>query len=93
MLPAGLRRVNSGASVRASAVMAPSKPCGLSRSLTTLSRCALAMGASLSALPDLIHDGKVRAIGSSTFPAEQIVEAQWVAQDRGYARFCCEQPP
>ncbi|MBV9384417.1 MAG: aldo/keto reductase [Streptosporangiaceae bacterium] len=47
----------------------------------------------LSALSDLIHDGKVRAIGSSTFPAEQIVEAQWVAQQRGYARFRCEQPP
>ena len=32
----------------------------------------------LSALSDLVHSGKVRAIGSSTFPAEQIVEAQWV---------------
>ena len=34
----------------------------------------------LSALSDLVHSGKVRAIGSSTFPAEQIVEAQWVAR-------------
>jgi aryl-alcohol dehydrogenase-like predicted oxidoreductase len=47
----------------------------------------------LSALSDLIHSGKVRAIGSSTFPAEQIVEAQWVAQSRGHVRFRCEQPP
>ena len=47
----------------------------------------------LSALSDLVHAGKVRAIGSSTFPAEQIVEAQWVADRRGYARFRCEQPP
>ena len=47
----------------------------------------------LSALSDLIHDGKVRAIGSSTFPAEQIVEAQWAAQSRGRERFRCEQPP
>jgi aryl-alcohol dehydrogenase-like predicted oxidoreductase len=47
----------------------------------------------LSALSDLVHSGKVRAIGSSTFPAEQIVEAQWVAQSRGYERFRCEQPP
>src|ERR671938_1552822 len=30
----------------------------------------------LGALSDLIHAGKVRAIGSSTFPASQIVEAQ-----------------
>jgi aryl-alcohol dehydrogenase-like predicted oxidoreductase len=33
----------------------------------------------LSALSDLIHAGKIRAVGSSTFPAESIVEAQWVA--------------
>jgi aryl-alcohol dehydrogenase-like predicted oxidoreductase len=47
----------------------------------------------LSALSDLVHSGKVRAIGSSTFPAEQIVEAQWLADRRGYVRFRCEQPP
>src|SRR6201988_3931373 len=47
----------------------------------------------LSALSDLVRSGKVRAIGSSTFPAEQIVEAQWVAQSRGHQRFRCEQPP
>jgi aryl-alcohol dehydrogenase-like predicted oxidoreductase len=47
----------------------------------------------LSALSDLVHAGKVRAIGSSTFPAEQIVEAQWAAERRGYERFRCEQPP
>jgi aryl-alcohol dehydrogenase-like predicted oxidoreductase len=33
----------------------------------------------LSALTDLVHQGKVRYIDSSTFPASQIVEAQWVA--------------
>ncbi|MGH2968964.1 MAG: aldo/keto reductase, partial [Solirubrobacteraceae bacterium] len=47
----------------------------------------------LGALSDLIHAGKVRAIGSSTFPASQIVEAQWVAERRGRERFTCEQPP
>ena len=47
----------------------------------------------LSVLTDLVREGKVRAIGSSTFPAEQIVEAQWVAERRGYERFRCEQPP
>jgi aryl-alcohol dehydrogenase-like predicted oxidoreductase len=47
----------------------------------------------LGALSDLIHQGKVRAIGSSTFPASQIVEAQWVAEKRGRERFVCEQPP
>jgi aryl-alcohol dehydrogenase-like predicted oxidoreductase len=47
----------------------------------------------LAALSDLVHQGKVRAVGSSTFPAELIVEAQWVAQRRGRERFVCEQPP
>ena len=47
----------------------------------------------LSALTDLVHQGKVRYIGSSTFPASQIVEAQWVARDRGLQRFVTEQPP
>ncbi len=47
----------------------------------------------LSALADLVHVGKVRAIGSSTFPADQIAEAQWVAERRGHVPFRCEQPP
>jgi aryl-alcohol dehydrogenase-like predicted oxidoreductase len=47
----------------------------------------------LSALSDLIRAGKIRAAGSSTFPAEQIVEAQWVSERRGHERFRSEQPP
>src|SRR6202165_3651455 len=47
----------------------------------------------LGALSDLVHQGKVRAIGSSTFPADFIVEAQWTAERRGRERFECEQPP
>ncbi|MER6311613.1 aldo/keto reductase [Streptomyces sp. NPDC001657] len=47
----------------------------------------------LSALSDLVRSGKVRAIGTSTFPAEQIVEAQWTAERRGHVRFRTEQPP
>ena len=47
----------------------------------------------LGALSDLVHAGKVRYIGSSTFPASQIVEAQWAAERRGSERFICEQPP
>src|SRR3954447_8657596 len=47
----------------------------------------------LGALSDLIHAGKVRYVGSSTFPASAIVEAQWVAEKRGRERFVCEQPP
>src|ERR671925_932049 len=47
----------------------------------------------LGALTDLVRAGKVRYIGSSTFPPSQIVEAQWVADKRGRERFVCEQPP
>ena len=47
----------------------------------------------LSALSDLVAQGRVRYIGASTYPAAQIVKAQWVARDRGLQRFVCEQPP
>jgi aryl-alcohol dehydrogenase-like predicted oxidoreductase len=46
----------------------------------------------LGALSELVRSGKVRAIGSSTFPADLIVEAQWVAERRGHHRFRTEQP-
>jgi aryl-alcohol dehydrogenase (NADP+) len=47
----------------------------------------------LSVLTDLMRAGKVRAIGASTVPAADIVEAQWVAEHRSLARFRTEQPP
>jgi aryl-alcohol dehydrogenase-like predicted oxidoreductase len=47
----------------------------------------------LGALTDLVRAGKVRYVGSSTFPASQIVGAQWVAERRARERFVCEQPP
>jgi aryl-alcohol dehydrogenase-like predicted oxidoreductase len=47
----------------------------------------------LAALTDLVQQGKVRYIGSSSLSAGQIVEAQWVARDRRLERFRSEQPP
>ena len=47
----------------------------------------------LSALSDLVHGGKIRYFGHSTFPASEIVEAHWNAAQRGHERFRCEQPP
>jgi aryl-alcohol dehydrogenase-like predicted oxidoreductase len=47
----------------------------------------------LGALTDLVRQGKVRYLGSSTYPAAQIVRAQWVSRDRGLERYVCEQPP
>ena len=38
------------------------------------------------------YSGKVRTIGASQTPASDIVEAQWVAERRGLARFHTEQP-
>src|SRR5690606_38041692 len=47
----------------------------------------------LGALTDLVHQGKIRAFGHSTYPASLIVEAQWVARDRRLIRPHTEQPP
>jgi aryl-alcohol dehydrogenase-like predicted oxidoreductase len=46
---------------------------------------------SLEALTDLVRQGKVRYLGTSAFPAWQIVEAQWISERRSVARFRCEQ--
>src|SRR5262245_32054651 len=47
----------------------------------------------LGALTDVVRAGKVRYIGSSTYPPSEIVAAQWVAKQHGRERFVCEQPP
>lgn len=47
----------------------------------------------LAALSDLVHQGKIRAFGGSTFPADEIVEAHHVAERRGLGRVRTEQPP
>jgi aryl-alcohol dehydrogenase-like predicted oxidoreductase len=47
----------------------------------------------LGALSDLVRQGKVRYLGSSTYPASAIVEAQWTSERRQRERFVCEQPP
>ncbi len=46
----------------------------------------------LRALDDLIHAGKVRYIGTSSFAAWQLVESLWVSKEWGFNRFVCEQP-
>jgi aryl-alcohol dehydrogenase-like predicted oxidoreductase len=47
----------------------------------------------LSALTDLVQEGKVRYIGSSSFNAGEIVEAHWIARERNLQRYRTEQPP
>lgn len=47
----------------------------------------------LGALTDLVRQGKVRYIGSSTHPAWKVMEAIMVSELKAYARFVCEQPP
>src|SRR3982750_4693894 len=47
----------------------------------------------LGALTDLVQQGKVRYIGSSSYSAGEIVEAQWTARERRLERFRTEQPP
>ncbi len=48
---------------------------------------------SLGALSDLIHQGKIRAAGHTTFPATEILEAHWVAKERNREFFSTNQPP
>ncbi len=47
----------------------------------------------LRALDDLIRQGKVRYVGTSTFAAWQVVESLWASKELGLNRFVCEQPP
>jgi aryl-alcohol dehydrogenase-like predicted oxidoreductase len=46
----------------------------------------------IAALTDLQRAGKIRAFGTSTYAAHELVEAQWVSEKRGLARFVTEQP-
>ena len=47
----------------------------------------------LAALDNLIRQGKVRYVGTSTFPAWQLCESLWISDRRNMHRFVCEQPP
>jgi aryl-alcohol dehydrogenase-like predicted oxidoreductase len=47
----------------------------------------------LGALTDLVRQGKIRYLGSSSYSGSRIVEAQWVSHDRHLERFVTEQPP
>ena len=47
----------------------------------------------VDALTDLVRAGKIRAWGTSTFPAEELVAAHWSADRRGSVGPHCEQPP
>jgi aryl-alcohol dehydrogenase-like predicted oxidoreductase len=47
----------------------------------------------LGALSDLVHAGKIRALGASNVAGSEIVEAQWTAERRGRERFRTDQPP
>ncbi|MEU6809449.1 aldo/keto reductase [Streptomyces sp. NPDC046831] len=51
------------------------------------------MEETLGALSDLVHQGKIRAFGCSSFPVEDIVDAHHVAERRGLMRLRTEQPP
>ena len=45
----------------------------------------------LGALSDLVHQGKIRYIGTSTYQPSEIVEGQWIAERRGRERVVSEQ--
>jgi aryl-alcohol dehydrogenase-like predicted oxidoreductase len=45
----------------------------------------------LSALDDLVHEGKVRYLGHSNFTGWQVADAEWTARDHGFQRFVSAQ--
>ncbi|MDO8213322.1 aldo/keto reductase [Conexibacter sp. CPCC 206217] len=47
----------------------------------------------VGALDDLVRAGKIRYAGTSTWPVQRVVEAQWLARAAGRTRFVSEQPP
>lgn len=47
----------------------------------------------MSALTDLVRQGKVRYVGCSTTPAWKAMESIMVSELKGYVRFVSEQPP
>jgi aryl-alcohol dehydrogenase-like predicted oxidoreductase len=47
----------------------------------------------IDALSDLVHQGKIRAFGSSTCAPHQVVAGQWISDKRNLRRFATEQPP
>ena len=47
----------------------------------------------LRALDDLVQSGKVRYIGTSTYPAWRVLESLWASKELGLNRFVTEQPP
>jgi aryl-alcohol dehydrogenase-like predicted oxidoreductase len=47
----------------------------------------------MSALNDLVRQGKVRYLGTSTFPAWELCQALWSSDRNGFERIVCEQPP
>ena len=53
---------------------------------------AVDLEVTLGALTDLVHAGKIRYFGHSTWPTSAIVEAQWTAQRRSLERPWTEQP-
>ncbi|MFW2335004.1 aldo/keto reductase [Ilumatobacter sp.] len=53
----------------------------------------VAIDETVDALTDLVRAGKIRAWGTSTFPAEDLVEAHWAAERRGAIGPHTEQPP
>ena len=83
----------AGSSGRSRTACGASAPTGSTSTRSTAPSPTTDIDETLGALSDLVHQGKIRYLGSSTFPADEIVEAQWVAERRGRERFVCEQPP
>ena len=54
---------------------------------------ATAIEETLSALTDLVYQGKIRFAGCSTHPAWMVMESLMISGMKGYVRYVLEQPP
>ena len=91
--PTGAAARDAGSSPRSRTRCAVSAPTGSTCTRSTGPIPAVDVEETLGALTDLVTQGKIRYIGSSSYSAGEIVEAQWTARERGLQRFRTEQPP
>ena len=53
---------------------------------------AVPIDETLGALDDLVHQGKVRYVGCSNYPAWRLMQALWTSGEHNLARYDCLQP-
>lgn len=92
----GLKRVyvgmESGNETLLQFLKKPGKPADAIKAARAMKAGGVTVGV-IVLIGDLVRQGKVRYIGSSTYPAWLVMEALAISERYGLARFVTEQPP